>query len=154
MKSPSIGGEKEGLLEEQANENAPVKKQGILERGDLLKYGSLGFLILQNSSHVLLLRYSRVVGGECSQYVVSVATCPAGRRRSAVVARLHSPHPAAAAILSASERGTPSAAQTSVAVLFSELFKIVFCLIVLVFVEKGPLSALSRLDLDIWQVLA
>ena len=93
MKSPSIGGEKEGLLEEQANENAPVKKQGILERGDLLKYGSLGFLILQNSSHVLLLRYSRVVGGECSQYVVSIATCPAGRRRSAVVARLHSPHP-------------------------------------------------------------
>jgi len=39
----------------------------------LLKYGSLGFLIVQNSSHVLLLRYSRVVPGECSQYVISVA---------------------------------------------------------------------------------
>ena len=71
MKSPSIGGEKEGLLEEEASVTAPPKKQGLLERGDFLKYGSLGFLILQNSSHVLLLRYSRVVGGECSQYVVS-----------------------------------------------------------------------------------
>ena len=39
----------------------------------LLKWGSLGFLILQNSSHVLLLRYSRIVPGECSQYIVSVA---------------------------------------------------------------------------------
>ena len=37
------------------------------EEHKLLKYGSLGFLILQNSSHVLLLRYSRIVPGECSK---------------------------------------------------------------------------------------
>mmetsp|Transcript_63145 Transcript_63145/g.105006 ORF Transcript_63145/g.105006 Transcript_63145/m.105006 type:complete len:360 (-) Transcript_63145:196-1275(-) len=80
------------------------------ERGALpwLKYGSLGFLILQNSSHVLLLRYSRVVEGDCRAYV------------------------------------------TSVAVLFAELFKLGFCLFCLLFVEKGPLSMLSRLRIDIW----
>ena len=39
----------------------------------LLKYGSLAFLIVQNSTHVLLLRYSRVVPGVCSTYVVSMA---------------------------------------------------------------------------------
>ena len=75
----------------------------------ILKYGSLGFLILQNSSHVLLLRYSRVVPGVCSQYVVSVA------------------------------------------VLFAELLKLVFCLVVILFKEGGPCSALALLDADIWQ---
>ena len=35
----------------------------------VLKYGSLGLVIVQNSSHVLLLRYSRVAGGECDGYV-------------------------------------------------------------------------------------
>jgi len=74
-----------------------------------LKYGSLGFLIVQNSSHVLLLRYSRVVPGECSQYIVSVA------------------------------------------VLFAELLKLVFCLGVLIVKEGGPISALALLDVDIWQ---
>ena len=84
---------------------APPKQ----EEHKLLKYGSLGFLILQNSSHVLLLRYSRVVPGECSKYVVSVA------------------------------------------VLFAELLKLVFCLMVLVIKEGGPLSAFALLDADIWQ---
>lgn len=76
---------------------------------NLLKYGSLGFLIVQNSSHVLLLRYSRIVPGECSQYTVSVA------------------------------------------VLFAELLKLVFCLLVLLFKEGGPGSCLSLLNADIWQ---
>ena len=75
----------------------------------LLKYGSLGFLILQNSSHVLLLRFSRIVPGDCSQYVVSVA------------------------------------------VLCAELLKLAFCLVVLIFKEGGPLSALALLDQDVWQ---
>ena len=92
------------LLSEGAG--APAPKQ---EEHKLLKYGSLGFLILQNSSHVLLLRYSRVVPGECSKYVVSVA------------------------------------------VLFAELLKLVFCLTVLVIKEGGPLSAFALLDADIWQ---
>jgi len=75
----------------------------------LLKYGSLGFLIIQNSSHVLLLRYSRVTTEPaCANYV------------------------------------------TSVAVLFAELFKLVFCLVVLTIQERGPLSMLSRLREDIW----
>ncbi|KAL1500182.1 hypothetical protein AB1Y20_012851 [Prymnesium parvum] len=105
MKSPAVSGEKEGLLEEESG----PRIQSLLERGDQLKYGSLAFLILQNSSHVLLLRYSRVVGGSCGQYV------------------------------------------TSVAVLFSEILKLCFCLCVLVLVERGPLSAFARLDADIWQ---
>ena len=67
MKSPVVPGEKEGLLDEQSE--APPKKQGH-DIAEFLKYGSLAFLILQNSSHVLLLRYSRVVGSECAQYVV------------------------------------------------------------------------------------
>mmetsp|Transcript_41899 Transcript_41899/g.111125 ORF Transcript_41899/g.111125 Transcript_41899/m.111125 type:complete len:356 (+) Transcript_41899:81-1148(+) len=108
MKSPSVANEKEGLLEE-TTEGSSMEKKPAIDRMEVLKYGSLAFLILQNSSHVLLLRWSRVVGGECSQYV------------------------------------------TSVAVLFAELFKLVFCLVVLMFVEKGPLSAFSRLDIDIWQ---
>ena len=58
---------------------------------------------------MLLLRYSRVVPGECSQYIVSVA------------------------------------------VLFAELLKLVFCLGVLCFTEGGPLSAFVVLDRDIWQ---
>ena len=32
--------------------------------------GSLAFLIIQNSSHVLLLRYSRICEGECKEYTV------------------------------------------------------------------------------------
>ena len=32
--------------------------------------GSLAFLIVQNSSHVLLLRYSRICEGECKEYTV------------------------------------------------------------------------------------
>lgn len=108
MKSPGAGQESEKLLSEGSD--APiVTRTSSLDQATVLKYGSLAFLILQNSSHVLLLRYSRVVGGECSQYV------------------------------------------TSVAVLFAELFKMAFCLVVLTFVEGGPLSAFSRLDLDIWQ---
>jgi len=38
-----------------------------------LKYGSLAFLIVQNSSHVLLLRYSRICEGECKEYTTGVA---------------------------------------------------------------------------------
>jgi hypothetical protein len=48
--------------------------------GNLLKYGSLGLVIVQNSSHVLLLRYSRTAGGECEGYVV---------RRSALLIACH-----------------------------------------------------------------
>ena len=58
---------------------------------------------------MLLLRYSRVVPGECSQYVVSVA------------------------------------------VLFAEICKLVFCVFVLCITEGGPLSAFVVLDRDIWQ---
>jgi len=64
--------DKEPLLSETPSQQQPTAASG----GDhlkFMKYGSLGFLILQNSSHVLLLRYSRIVPGECSQYIVSVA---------------------------------------------------------------------------------
>ena len=37
------------------------------------------------------------------------------------------------------------------AVLFAELFKLTFCMMVLVFLEGGPLSAFVLLDRDIWQ---
>lgn len=80
-----------------------------MDIGTILKYGSLALVIFQNSSHVILLRYSRVVGGDCADYVVSVA------------------------------------------VLFAELLKLCFCLVVLLFLEGGPLSLISRLDMDIWQ---
>ena len=58
------------------------------EHGALLKYGSLAFLIVQNSSHVLLLRYSRVIPGDCREYVVRVlhlllSHCPPSRGLSA-----------------------------------------------------------------------
>jgi len=96
--------DKEPLLEQAAS--APPAEPSYLK---YLKYGSLGFLILQNSSHVLLLRYSRIVPGECSKYTVSVA------------------------------------------VLFAELLKMVFCLLVILVKEGGPCSALALLDADIWQ---
>ena len=62
--------DKEPLLIEQQQSSEAVQPAAAADRGALLKYGSLAFLIIQNSSHVLLLRYSRVVPGECSQYVV------------------------------------------------------------------------------------
>ena len=71
MKSPSAGQESEKLLSAD-NDGAPPERKSGMDTATLLKYGSLAFLILQNSSHVLLLRYSRVVGGECSKYVVRV----------------------------------------------------------------------------------
>jgi len=40
---------------------------------DYLKYGSLALVIVQNSSHVLLLRYSRICEGECKEYTTGVA---------------------------------------------------------------------------------
>eukprot|EP00965_Chrysotila_dentata_P102399 3380257-Pleurochrysis_carterae.AAC.1 len=40
--------------------------------------------------------------------------------------------------------------QTSVAVLFAEFLKIVFCLITLLFLEQGPISLYKRLKADIW----
>ena len=97
--------DREPLLSTAPGSAPPAPK----EEYKLLKYGSLGFLILQNSSHVLLLRYSRVVPGVCSTYVVSVA------------------------------------------VLFAELLKLVFCLFVLIIKEGGPLSAFALLETDIWQ---
>ena len=98
--------DKEPLLAETPGTGAapPPPKEN-----NFLKYGSLGFLILQNSSHVLLLRYSRVVPGVCSQYTVSVA------------------------------------------VLFAELVKLVFCLTVILFKEGGPCAAAALLDQDIVQ---
>lgn len=108
MAEKSVGpGDKEPLLAETPTSGQPAAAPS--ETLKFLKYGSLGFLILQNSSHVLLLRYSRVVPGECSQYIVSVA------------------------------------------VLFAELLKLVFCLCAVCWSEGGPLSALARLDTDIWQ---
>jgi len=98
--------DKEPLLAETPGGPAAIPPPSS---GNLLKYGSLGFLILQNSSHVLLLRYSRIVPGECHEYIVSVA------------------------------------------VLFAELLKLVFCLCVLIVKEGGPCSALALLDADIWQ---
>lgn len=62
--------DKEPLLNEQQQSSGAVQPAAPADKGALLKYGSLAFLILQNSSHVLLLRYSRVLPGECSQYVV------------------------------------------------------------------------------------
>lgn len=70
MKGQATSGENEGLLEETGE--VPTRKESILEHSEFLKYGSLAFLILQNSTHVLLLRYSRVTEGICSQYVVRV----------------------------------------------------------------------------------
>ena len=158
MKSPGAGQESEKLLSEGSD--APiVTRTSSLDQATVLKYGSLAFLILQNSSHVLLLRYSRVVGGECSQYVVRRRLTRTAATR-APEARIYRPDPPTP------RRPPPlqpprvpcrltrpaSSAQTSVAVLFAELFKMAFCLVVLTFVEGGPLSAFSRLDLDIWQV--
>eukprot|EP00325_Prymnesiales_sp_UTEX-LB-985_P029515 CAMPEP_0174718898 /NCGR_PEP_ID=MMETSP1094-20130205/30309_1 /TAXON_ID=156173 /ORGANISM="Chrysochromulina brevifilum, Strain UTEX LB 985" /LENGTH=355 /DNA_ID=CAMNT_0015919113 /DNA_START=108 /DNA_END=1175 /DNA_ORIENTATION=+ len=62
--------DKEPLLSEpsQLTQSTPGT-----DRLTFYKYGSLAFLILQNSSHVLLLRYSRIVPGDCSKYIVSVA---------------------------------------------------------------------------------
>ena len=41
--------------------------------------------------------------------------------------------------------------QTSVAVLFAELFKLIFCLLVLLcFVTQGPCALVERLRVDIW----
>jgi UDP-sugar transporter A1/2/3 len=90
------------LLSEDAAPAAPKENR-------LLKYGSLGFLIIQNSSHVLLLRHSRIVPGLCSKYIVSVA------------------------------------------VLYAELLKLVFCLVVLCLKEGGPFGALALLNEDVWQ---
>jgi len=95
---------KEPLLTEPRTTPAPSQ-----DKGALLKYGSLGFLIIQNSSHVLLLRYSRVVVGDCKEYV------------------------------------------TSVAVLFAEFFKLVFCLTTILFMEGGPVGLFGRLKADIWE---
>lgn len=61
--------EKEPLTQSQVAKD-PLK--GWSE-GNLLKYGSLGMVIVQNSSHVLLLRYSRIAGGNCEGYVVGDA---------------------------------------------------------------------------------
>ena len=105
-KSSLAGQDREPLLQESGGASTQAAPSKTLT---FLKYGSLGFLILQNSSHVLLLRYSRIVPGECSQYIVSVA------------------------------------------VLFAELFKLVFCLCVILVKEGGPCSALALLDADIWQ---
>ena len=96
--------DREPLLEPGVGAPAPTKN----EVNFLFKWGSLGFLILQNSSHVVLLRYSRIVGGDCSKYV------------------------------------------TSVAVLFAELLKLVFCLVVLTG-QNGPVGLFTRLSEDIWQ---
>jgi len=61
--------QKEPLLTEpRAPATAPSQ-----DKGALLKYSSLGFLIVQNASHVLLLRYSRIIEGDCKEYVTSVA---------------------------------------------------------------------------------
>ena len=64
---------KEPLLSETPSSGPAAAAAKPADTAAYLKYGSLGFLILQNSSHVLLLRWSRVVPGICSQYVVSVA---------------------------------------------------------------------------------
>merc|ERR1719424_1768751 len=103
------GADKEPLLSDGGAPATPATQSSGRDTLQLLKYGSLGFVILQNSSHVLLLRYSRIVPGECSQYIVSVA------------------------------------------VLFAELLKLVFCLGVLVIKEGGPFAAFALLDRDIWQ---
>ena len=61
--------------EGEESETQPLTPNRGEERGagwsesSVLKYGSLGLVIVQNSSHVLLLRYSRVAGGECEGYV-------------------------------------------------------------------------------------
>jgi UDP-galactose transporter len=101
MKEP----ESEKLLEASST-STPAKGIDWLT---FLKYGSLCFLILQNSSHVLMLRYSRVTPEPCGEYV------------------------------------------TSVAVLCAELLKLAVCLIALIVAERGPLSALAKLDECIWQ---
>ena len=66
--------------QEQAQEEA--QEEPLIARGDgapsrfdsatALKYGSLVLVIFQNSAHVLLLRYTRVAGGDCSLYTTSV----------------------------------------------------------------------------------
>ena len=71
MMSPIKGQqESEGLLSEEGSR--PVAS--TWDMGKILKYGSLLLVILQNSSHVLLLRWSRIDhggDGDCNQYVVS-----------------------------------------------------------------------------------
>ena len=93
---------------EQLLASAPSATSGR-DINHLLKWGSLVVVIIQNSSHVLLLRYTRVTPGLCSEYT------------------------------------------TSVAVLFAELLKLVFCFVVLTCTEGGLCSMFSRLDVDIWQ---
>jgi len=60
--------QKQGLLQQEAPPPAPAT-----DTNTLLKYGSLITVILQNSSHVLLLRYSRIAPGDCKLYLTSVA---------------------------------------------------------------------------------
>jgi hypothetical protein len=86
--------------------------------------GSLAFLIVQNSSHVLLLRYSRICEGECKEYTVRCS-----RLRQTLTLRL---------------RPRPSP-QTGVAVLFAELFKLTFCVLTLLIAERGPLGLFATL---------
>merc|ERR1719424_319066 len=102
------GADKEPLLSDGGAPATPATQSSGRDTLQLLKYGSLGFVIVQNSSHVLLLRYSRIVPGVCSQYVVSVA------------------------------------------VLFAELLKLVFCLLVLL-CKEGIGGTFEMLNNDIVQ---
>jgi hypothetical protein len=77
------GDEKEPLTQSQI---ATDPLEGWSE-GNLLKYGSLGMVIVQNSSHVLLLRYSRITGGDCEGYVVGKT--PIYNRLQLCVAQRH-----------------------------------------------------------------
>ena len=60
------------MVEEPPNRLASSVDTEASAMANFLKWGSLALVIVQNSSHVLLLRYSRVAGGDCAGYIVSL----------------------------------------------------------------------------------
>ena len=84
---------------------------------------------MQNSSHVLLLRYSRICEGECKEYTVRRSRL----RQTLILRPRPDPNP------------HPDPRQTGVAVLFAELFKLTFCLLTLLIAERGPLGLFTTL---------
>eukprot|EP00967_Tisochrysis_lutea_P127752 scaffold217701_cov35-Tisochrysis_lutea.AAC.5 len=87
--SPRAREESQPLTKPQTNEETSRAWSDT----SLLKYGSLGLVIVQNSSHVLLLRYSRVASGNCEGYVVR-HTIPSLLRSSLLYASPLSPQAA------------------------------------------------------------
>lgn len=65
MRPDALDSEEQALIE-------PATEPSGWTTAALLKYGSLALVVVQNSSHVLMLRYTRVVPGVCSAYTISI----------------------------------------------------------------------------------